>query len=304
MTRRHKDDGGSLELLLDTICNTFGGIVFIAILVVILLQISHPESEQQPTERADPVVLEERRNELSVLKAKTARARSAAASQRKILEKFAPDRVREQLRNHQHLVETAEKLTDQRDDVLTDNSREAQAIESLRNDIANTQTQLQDARHRVDDLESQIEKEREQRTERARMPIVQSAGVRREIGLILRYGRMYVWHQYDQFGSRQGLNTDEFAVVGERDGQLITSPIPTAGVALDGTPKSRQLIKQRLQRFRPDQSYISAVVRPDSFREFRHLRDVLIGLKFKYRLIPMEDGGSVADRGGSGGQVQ
>ena len=38
MSRRRTRKQDSLELLLDTICNTFGGVLFIAILVVMLLQ--------------------------------------------------------------------------------------------------------------------------------------------------------------------------------------------------------------------------------------------------------------------------
>ena len=33
---------GSLELLLDTICNTFGGILMISLLVAVLLNAVHP----------------------------------------------------------------------------------------------------------------------------------------------------------------------------------------------------------------------------------------------------------------------
>ena len=44
---RHKADldESSLELLLDTICNTFGGVLFISILVVIMVNLSTKESK-------------------------------------------------------------------------------------------------------------------------------------------------------------------------------------------------------------------------------------------------------------------
>jgi hypothetical protein len=40
MNRKQVQSEGSLDLLLDTICNTFGGVVFIALLVVLLLRLS------------------------------------------------------------------------------------------------------------------------------------------------------------------------------------------------------------------------------------------------------------------------
>ena len=45
MSRKPNDDDGSLELLLDTICNTFGGVLFISILVILLLNLSSLFSE-------------------------------------------------------------------------------------------------------------------------------------------------------------------------------------------------------------------------------------------------------------------
>ncbi|MEO8166385.1 MAG: hypothetical protein ABI619_13420, partial [Betaproteobacteria bacterium] len=48
MRRRTNTDDSSLELLLDTICNTFGGILFISMLVVILLNMTSEAVEDSP----------------------------------------------------------------------------------------------------------------------------------------------------------------------------------------------------------------------------------------------------------------
>ena len=40
MSRRQRRVADSLDLLLDTICNTFGGVLFIAMLVMILANLS------------------------------------------------------------------------------------------------------------------------------------------------------------------------------------------------------------------------------------------------------------------------
>ncbi len=52
MTQRNSSDDGSLDLLLDTICNTFGGVLFISLLVVILLNMSSNEAASTPPEEA------------------------------------------------------------------------------------------------------------------------------------------------------------------------------------------------------------------------------------------------------------
>ena len=56
--RRSGGDGDdSLELLLDTITNAFGGIVFLAILVIILLQNSSETSTPASKPDEDPLAL-------------------------------------------------------------------------------------------------------------------------------------------------------------------------------------------------------------------------------------------------------
>ena len=50
MSRKRPDESNSasLDLLLDTICNTFGGVLFVSMLVVILLNMSAAEVSDEP----------------------------------------------------------------------------------------------------------------------------------------------------------------------------------------------------------------------------------------------------------------
>ena len=132
------------------------------------------------------------------------------------------------------------------------------------------------------------------------MPVVRPAQGKQEIALVLRYGRLYVWHKYGPGYVRLGLNTDDFVVLsGDSDG-LSTRPKPTAGIAINETAASREAVRQLLRRFDKQVCYLAVVVRPDSYATFRHLRDQAIGLGFEYRLMPVETDTPIADRGGSG----
>lgn len=113
---------------------------------------------------------------------------------------------------------------------------------------------------------------------------------------------MYVWHRYDEFGYREGLNTDDFVVLEDTGGQLLTAPLPTAGIKIDYTEKSREEIRQTLNRFNPSRSIVAVVVRTDSFKEFRILRNELKEMNFGYRLMPSDS--LISDRGGTGGRYQ
>ena len=100
------------------------------------------------------------------------------------------------------------------------------------------------------------------------------------------------------------MNSDEFVVVADHGDELVTQPNPTAGIPLDGNDATKQRIRERLHQFNRSDVYMVAVVRQDSFAHFRFLRDVLLEMGFEYRLMPMQDGVGVRDRGGSGGRVQ
>ena len=61
--RRRREDASSLELLLDTMCNTFGGVMFIAISLVVV--ISMVRSASRALEENAPRKLEQLQQELA-----------------------------------------------------------------------------------------------------------------------------------------------------------------------------------------------------------------------------------------------
>ena len=66
MKRTKHHDEGSLDLLLDTITNTFGSILFITILVALLLRFSgHVSSRKVEVSKADQARAQARLTELS-----------------------------------------------------------------------------------------------------------------------------------------------------------------------------------------------------------------------------------------------
>ena len=69
MRRRRLDATSGLDLFLDAICNTFGGIVFISMLVVVLINATNVSSVEDPTATPppDPTRSEELRREQAAL---------------------------------------------------------------------------------------------------------------------------------------------------------------------------------------------------------------------------------------------
>ncbi len=312
MRQRVAEESSSLELLLDTICNTFGGVVFIALLVILLLRSSAPRRAAS-TEPAAVSALEisRLRTRLAELESQLEVARSQRDASSRLVSQLMPEQV-------QVLAEKLARLRERREQLEAEAAAEEAKIAELKTRLtsadasvveleqrrAELQKQLESARANLQQAEQQVERERRKRTRQLRMPVVHDSGWKRSVGIIVRYGRMYVWHRYDEFGNRMGLNTDEFVVVGKIGEALVTRAIPTRGIPLDNSPDLFARVRERLRRFRPSEFSLTIVVRNDSFEQFARLRDIVVALGYEYWLMPTRVDGGVVDRGGERAWLQ
>lgn len=303
---RQKSQTDSLDLLLDTICNTFGGVLFIAILVVILLQLSGESPTSDVQQAVSPDVFVRLQSQHASVMSKLAQLREAAASRDAVVSEFTSEQLRQLIHTQQDITDERDQLQETLNELMAENIVAAEEVARARASNAQLLKSLIEARDRRKTLERELTDLRESRVQQLALPIAKEAFGKGEVSVIVRYGRLYIWHRYDHLGLRRGLNTDEFVVIGEDEesGALITQPKPTAGIPLDDSEMTRQAIRARLAPFSPSREYITVVVRSDSFGQFQHLRDMLIELGFEYRLMPATVGTAIVDRGGSGGKVQ
>lgn len=304
MSRRKAPKQDSLELLLDTICNTFGGVLFIAILVVMLLQQTGMDVASTPLDEIPPEQLHDLESELSELTENLNRLKTIRASQISIVDQFSTEEVRGLFQQEQQLASVEAQLQRTISDLLAKNVGSLRRVETSRNENSKVKQDLAAALSARRQAQIDLDSSQKSRTIEARLPLIRSSGRKSEIGVVLQFGRLYLWHQYDQFQNRIGLNTDDFVVVGEEGGSLVTRPKPTGGIVLNSSPASKDSIRRLLHRFDPTRCYFVAVVRPDSFGVFGQFRDIALELGFNYRLMPVEVDSSIFDRGGTSDGVQ
>ena len=303
MSRRRATKQDSLELLLDTICNTFGGVLFIAILVVMLLQ--QPEDGATPPPiTVPPERIDELSQQMIELTTEQTRLKANRESQIAIVDSLSTDEVRSLIEHRHELAVQDSELRAKANELLVQNAKLAARVESDRAKNAKVTRDLEVALKEKQQSLTALENDRKNRTTEARMPVQLPPGARQEIGFVLRYGRLYVWHRYDQFHNRQGLNTDDFVIAGEEDGGVVTLPKPTRGILLDGSASSQESIRRLMRQFDPKTCYLVPIVRPDSFAAFSHFRDLALELGFNYRLMPVEADTQVFDSGGTPKGVQ
>lgn len=306
MARARKQQADSLELLLDTICNTFGGVVFIAILVVILLQAAgdqHPTEEKVETE-VSAEELADLTHRLTAVTTALDSLRAAQESQDALMARLAPEESQSLVRSRNESREDRHELEVAREQLIATIAERQTTIQVVKSELSAINTEQQAAKSRLSELQEQINRERDARREDIRLPVVHSNARLRRLGVILRYGRLYVWHRYDKRGNRLGLNTDEFVILEENESGYITTPKPNAGIPLMENAETRRRILQRLSHFPSGQTAVEVVVRPDSYTHFQHFRDILREKGYDYRLMPMDNDVPVIDRGGSSVGVQ
>jgi TolA-binding protein len=302
MSRRRRPAESSLELLLDTICNTFGGILFVALLIIVMLRVTAKTAANVPVEvptEVERLELARQQEELQATLSALSKA-IAAVSEIPLPVEAVGAELAKDLRAQQKL---RHELMEQRLKSLNSIAELTQEIDQTNREIeelAEREKSLEERREKVQTELKQAVAKRTQQVEYSEL----RPSFKQEIGIVLRYGRLYVWHRYGPGGTKEGLNTDEFVVLEESAAQVRCTPNPVAGTPIDESGESRQAIERRLKAFSPSRQVIAVIVWLDTFGHFRHVKEAIVRLGFNYRLIPVTNDGNVADRGGSSSGVQ
>jgi len=323
MTRKNDLNDSSLELLLDTICNTFGGVLFLAMLVSLLLTQTRKRSELEAktadpmpaVSAADLVRLDARADDVE---RELSQLQAVVADVREMGDQMSDPGYREKLDVMQDAVRTAGDLAARRVRLLRDIADAQAAAARAASKAAATEREQTEAARRLAAAQQRLEaaiRERDQlvqsaiqlRDQSAQTATVSTTGRapreretdKSEFGVMLKYGRMYLMHKYGN-GGRE-VNTQDFVVT---PGLLnnTAEPKPDAGMDLKGRSLDTTALRRYLA-FHPARDwYPCLVVHPDSFEEFLVLKAGLVSLGYEYSLMPTNKG--VVDGGGDGGRVQ
>lgn len=287
-------DVGSFELLLDTITNAFGGILFIAILVVILLQLSGKRELAKPTTELDEVAHSRMERQIAQLAGRREELRRALELQGRIIQDFAPDDSRDVLEQLNKSRVQREEMATQRDKLLNDVQNERLQIGKVVKESSLLDQELANANRDLAGLKSTQQREIESRTRTANMPMARGTS-KSEALVIARYGRLYVpFLTVPDRISRQ-TNSADMAAIREDDSEVAFTPKPYAGLPLASMNSLRSELARRLSAYDANRYYLCVAIWNDSFETFEPLKETLIALGYEYRLILMLDGQGVSE---------
>jgi hypothetical protein len=327
--RRRSSPSSSFELFLDTICNTFGGILFIAILIAI--QIRQTEGRiETPLESASPEKIAELQQKLENIVSEIESAKDLREIVRKTMPEPANEDAGNQLNRYNELTEiktkklaektelTEEYFTLNRQNVeleqkIKENESRLQnyeteketletAIKEIKIDSARLEHTITTLKNNIDDLTQKIsQKESDKNTEdnlntkirREKVSVTtlyDTEDYKMQAGFMLRYNRLYCVSNRSDFN----FSTDEF----------IGKPKPDHGIPLNDSAECRRQIINLLKHYTPASFYIAAITYRDSFDYFYIFRDIISEKGFEIQILPSSDNNIWLRSGGKRGQVQ
>lgn len=290
----------SLELLLDTICNMFGGIVFISILVVLMLQ-TGGEALIEPEEPLSEREMRQLQNDVELSRIELDRLQSAREHQLELLRRHVSSEMTEELDELESLHEEHSDLENQSQDLREDNAERLAEVNEANRQARETKDKRDEVARRRDQLQQEVE-ERLQESE-VSFPKAVAESSTMGLQVVMRYGRLYFKHDPAALlEGRRIVNTEDYVVLGEGGDYVTVTAKVTGGLDIRDEAGFKRSLTRRLQKFPSSRWHFSIAVWPDSFAEFRSVREALTAAGYTYETIIIEQG--VNDRGGKRRPVQ
>ncbi len=281
----------SLELLLDTICNTFATVIFISMMASILAQNSNPAdaSPQETTEAINETFTRQR--ELSDLRQKQDTLQQQLAQQEELIRRFSSEEsVSLAIQIHQDSDSQARMSAQKTEtaDAIVLAEREQLILEHA---LQEQLKQLKEEQARFDEATNNL---RNLNTTAGHTAEIRRVHETTKFGFTfaLDNGRFYAIHTSDdQDSSLMNLmiNRDDCEVV-EVLGVTTIRPLKNAGVLIRGSASAQLDAKAKLAGV-SKQFIVRLFVAKDSFAEFLPVKEALteLGLEYALEIMPGED---------------
>jgi len=314
MARSRDTVDASLELLLDTITNTFGSVLFITMLVAVLLRVSgSTQADRAPVSKTEQARAEARVAELSLEVNRLIATLDSMPAADPLLASLESDIAA--------AAEEAARLMAEDTAIAVEIIRAQESIAALEQRVAQAQRDLETTSVFA---EEQAKRRHEAEADAANLAkaaveldrpvdptlIVQTAQLpelaatkKDQIGLLMQYGRVYVMHEHGPAGERLGPNPEHFVITTREDGRQSAKARPDAGHIADGATV-KEMLRQVLGRYRSEKWVVAVIVHEDSFSQFQTVKAALIQLGYQYEPITARFKVGIWDSGGNSARGQ
>jgi hypothetical protein len=278
MIRRRQELPDSLELLLDTICNTFGAVIFISMLLSILTEGRSPTSSPDAAAAVDQMIAERERS-TAAAQLQFRQLERLLEEQRQLLSRFSnseSQRLAEGIASASESRATSMRARDEQLNRLA--QQDAESI-ARRSELDRLEQRRRDVQRQLEKVDEELAVAVQATGRVARTSRVRPA-VRRGVTYMLHNGRLFRTTK-----AEGGFDDNDCQMVKRGKTQVII-PRPGRGLKL---PADSSTIESRLSGFTQSRHFVRLFVSRDSFSEFLAVKDVLVDLQFEYEVIVFDD---------------
>ncbi|MEZ6122590.1 MAG: hypothetical protein R3C49_05365 [Planctomycetaceae bacterium] len=286
MTRRTAGDSTeSLELLLDTICNTFGAVIFISMLVAVLVgqtARSQPTAQSETDPVADAATVQA---DILAAQEKLRVLTSQMRQQELVKERFASEESRQLAGRIQQQTEARVRLMEQKSDAVQEVTQTNSQNALMQQQLEQHRAEYDATQRRNQELREELKRLQELSSRTARIPQVRKT-TKDSVVYAIDDGRLFRVTTPDLAVDRNDCD------VNREDGVNVVRPKPGAGVPIPtdaAAANSSGTVRDHFKGANPKTQFIQLFVSRDSFAEFLTVKDTMVELGIEYEVLITED---------------
>lgn len=279
MSRRRIEIPDSLELLLDTICNTFGAVIFISMLLSILAGEKASEASTQTSDEQIDQMETQLKKDITKARARHTQLKTQLNQQSELLKKFSnPASLQMAMEISQASQTQLQVLNTKSEQIETLTEQDA---ESLRKEgMLSQQLQKRDELDRqVKAITRELDAATAQAGRKAKVSRVRPTS-KTGFGYMLHDSKLY--RTVNAEGKIDAHDCSEL----DRAGSHVLLPRPTGGIAM---PTEQNRVESRFEHLDNKRHFVRLFVSPNSFGQFVAVKDALVSLNLEYEVIIFND---------------
>lgn len=275
MSRRRTEIPDSLELLLDTICNTFGAVIFISMLLSILAGDKASEASTQTSEDLIDLMETQRQKDVVKARARHTQVKAQLNQQSELLKRFSNPESLQMAMEISQASQTQLQVLDTKSEqlqILTEQEAESLRKEDLLSQQLRKREELQ---RQVEAVTRELDTATAQVGRKAKISRVRPTS---------KIGFVYMLHDSKLYRTMNGAGDIDMNDCSEQGHVLL--PRPTGGLAL---PTEQIRIQSRFEHIDHKRHFVRLFVSPNSFAEFIAVKDAMVEQSLEYEVIIFND---------------
>lgn len=281
--KRSQNSDDSLDMLLDTITNTFGGIVFLAMLIVILLGSSRPSSPDPSLEAAFQSI----RSQIETLKQQKVELEQLQTAGKIVSSLVEVDADPQSIAKAKSLAQQHSQLQEQLHQQVSARLQLAERIRQSAEQAHARALETTNLETKFESLSAEVDKEIKSRSREIDLPKERPTS-KQQFVILVQNSKVFELDGEPQVPGMQ-INSRDFESCSRNDAIVVLDAGPYRIRSAGGMPMSDENdLRRALNRVNNSRVYVTVAIWEDSYEHFSGLRKIFKDLKLEYQLILME----------------